>query len=934
MWNPIDVVFWKVEYENDFYIKLKILGIDANGDKKFLHYSLDNFFLVLSKENVEPILRKAFPVTKFNVIKIRSDCLSHVYSFKERLNDPTKTNVGDIYLVVGSLSIALFCSFNPKYFLDVTFYKSEDTEIKTRTLFSLMDKDVKDGIHFYYRNTKGRLYEELKYRKDCKSMNIRVAYFDIEVFTDVTCEDYLYRFPNGYLPDDKICMISCIYDEDYVVWYWGLDNVLEKYDKYRFVYCSDEKKMLLNFMTYIKQVDPLFLVCYNGYSYDVPCIMASIYHKFGVETFERTFSSMKIGVIDVPIIYETIIPLDYYLYVKRYSGLDLSSWKLNDVAEHKVGEKKVEINIVSLQRIFQNFYTKEDLDYGGAHMSWDIKYPIKDVKHPSSPLKCIFYCGEDSRILKKCFEFDKVLVTLYQYSKLIYVNLLDVFFCGNSTLLQKAFKSVGILECNFFFSEYNYKNKNLIFMEDGCTTIADAIEYTGQKSYPGALNYCIPGIYNDNSCLDYFSQYPNSMIVANLSPETIIVSSDPTPYANDPDILVIPYENHENMEDGEPVPEMQLFPDVQPDKHKVFIMCDRKQMGIIPTFSSHLLNLRKIEKKLYKETNEECYNIRQYILKILANSLYGVTGATEFSNALACFVVALATTLIGRYLLKKLKWIVESNGKEVKQADTDGLWIVNCQTKEAQEITDKVNKFFDDINMKNIKVEFEGFFPKVICLTKKKYIRQNDKMFSVAKGFEKKGSVFEKTLLQYCYNRVFTTQELTVESFMKYMVEESHNIKLIKTTKFKSLNEYDMSADSEQIRLVKKSNATGNLIASGDWLSYTYYILDIDMNVANKLNPFLLTKYENHNVDFFKLFKRQELNVRKLISIRNNINEALVNKTWNFYKSVVLTTILYEDIKCLCKILNCNIDIVLFLGVKNNFNVDILRLLASQEQPV
>lgn len=165
------------------------------------------------------------------------------------------------------------------------------------------------------------------------------------------------------------------------------------------------------------------------------------------------------------------------------------------------------------------------------------------------------------------------------------------------------------------------------------------------------------------------------------------------------------------------------------------MFCTIKQRkGLLAEILEELLTARKQAKhELAIETDpfkKAVLNGRQLALKVSANSVYGLTGATV--GKLPCLAIASSTTSYGRQMIEKTKHVVEQkytreNGyphdAQVIYGDTDSV-MVNFGVKDlpsvmklGQEAAQYVSAQF----IKPIKLEFEKVYFPYLLINKKRY---------------------------------------------------------------------------------------------------------------------------------------------------------------------------------------------------------------------
>lgn len=159
-----------------------------------------------------------------------------------------------------------------------------------------------------------------------------------------------------------------------------------------------------------------------------------------------------------------------------------------------------------------------------------------------------------------------------------------------------------------------------------------------------------------------------------------------------------------------------------------------KRKGMVPLILESLLGARKKAKNdLKKETDpfkKAVLNGRQLALKISANSVYGITGATV--GKLPCLQIASSVTGYGRQMIERTKEEVEkkytiANGYEhdaqVIYGDTDSVMVkfgpkdLGKVLKMGEEAAEYVSSKF----ISPIKLEFEKVYFPYLLINKKRY---------------------------------------------------------------------------------------------------------------------------------------------------------------------------------------------------------------------
>jgi DNA polymerase delta subunit 1 len=156
--------------------------------------------------------------------------------------------------------------------------------------------------------------------------------------------------------------------------------------------------------------------------------------------------------------------------------------------------------------------------------------------------------------------------------------------------------------------------------------------------------------------------------------------------------------------------------------------------GLLSQILEELLGARKKAKKeLAVETDpfkKAVLNGRQLALKISANSVYGITGATV--GKLPCLEIASSTTSYGRQMIEKTKAEVEakytiangySHDAQVIYGDTDSVMVKFGvkNLEEAMKLGEEAADYVSSKFIKPIKLEFEKVYFPYLLINKKRY---------------------------------------------------------------------------------------------------------------------------------------------------------------------------------------------------------------------
>lgn len=241
----------------------------------------------------------------------------------------------------------------------------------------------------------------------------------------------------------------------------------------------------------------------------------------------------------------------------------------------------------------------------------------------------------------------------------------------------------------------------------------------------------IPGFYKKPvAVLDYNSLYPSSIIESNLSFETHVdVFKDK--YINAPgyqyfrhEIILKDKDKNIIYENGKPKTKINIFAYKVDSEGNII-------KGILPSILDGLLKERKIVKN--KKTDDpflkNVYESLQLAFKVVANSLYGQTGAV--TSPLYKVEIAETTTFIGRNRLKFAINVVKTDmDAKVIYGDTDSIFVIFNVPYEGTEkdillrcinAGKKAESLINSKVPKPQKIEFEKIYYRMILVSKKKY---------------------------------------------------------------------------------------------------------------------------------------------------------------------------------------------------------------------
>lgn len=236
--------------------------------------------------------------------------------------------------------------------------------------------------------------------------------------------------------------------------------------------------------------------------------------------------------------------------------------------------------------------------------------------------------------------------------------------------------------------------------------VAEELEERFEETYVGAYVVDpVKGLHENLVVFDFMSLYPSIIVTHNIDPFTLNCKCC-------------------KSDEATKVPELGYH------------ICSKKK-GFVPEIVERLVKARrdlKSELKKHKPGTREyrSLNARQWALKILANSFYGMLGYPrarwyfkECAESVASF---------GRHYIHQSIEMAEKFGLKVIYGDTDSLHCeLGSKTKEeASKFLEQINKALPGI----IELELEGFYPRGVFVTKKRYAMVDEAGRMVVKGLE------------------------------------------------------------------------------------------------------------------------------------------------------------------------------------------------------
>ncbi|KAG8530249.1 DNA-directed DNA polymerase delta [Bacidia gigantensis] len=268
--------------------------------------------------------------------------------------------------------------------------------------------------------------------------------------------------------------------------------------------------------------------------------------------------------------------------------------------------------------------------------------------------------------------------------------------------------------------------------------------------------------------------------------------------------------------------------------------------GLLTQILEELLGARKRAKKELAVATDSfkkaVLNGRQLALKISANSVYGLTGATV--GKLPCLPIASSTTSYGRQMIERTKEEVEkkytiangySHDASVIYGDTDSVMVKfgPAELKKAMELGEEAAKFVSAKFINPIKLEFEKVYFPYLLINKKRYAGlywtnpdKHDKMDS--KGIETVRrdncrlvqNVIETSLRKILIDRDVQGAQDYVKDIISSLLQNKVDMSKLVITKALTKEKYDArQAHVELAERMRKRDA-GSAPTLGDRVAY------------------------------------------------------------------------------------------------------------------
>lgn len=306
--------------------------------------------------------------------------------------------------------------------------------------------------------------------------DMRVVAFDIETEVAGSDDASMDAFPNVFVPRNPINLITMSFRGKYFT--FGCKPYIHNDPDVTYVLCKNEEDLLTRWLTLYKKINPDAITGWNITNFDLPYIYNRMVALLGEKTandlspfgWVKTRETNFRGKAELEIEISGLAILDYLELYKKFELSPRENYKLDNIAEIELGQKKVEYDCS-----FKDLYVKY----------WQEKfvlYNIQDVKLIDA--------------LDDKLGFIMLAMNIGHLSK---CNFVDVY-------------RITRIWDNIIANHLVSKNMHVI---------TDYNHHGG--GYEGAyVKPTIPGVYKWCASFDVSSLYPSMIIQYNISPDTIL----------------------------------------------------------------------------------------------------------------------------------------------------------------------------------------------------------------------------------------------------------------------------------------------------------------------------------------------------------------------------------------------------------------------------
>ncbi|KAL5355852.1 DNA polymerase family B-domain-containing protein [Aspergillus floccosus] len=549
-----------------------------------------------------------------------------------------------------------------------------------------------------------------------------------------------------------------------------------------------EEKMLMAWRDFLEKVDPDVIIGYNIANFDFPYLLDRAKHlKCGRFPFWTRLKSIPSQAKETS------------FSSKQMGNRDTKATNTNG---------RIQLDLLQLvQRDYHlRSYTLNSVSYEFlGEQKEDVHHTMITELHngtPDSRRRLAVYCLKDAYLPQRLMDKLMCLINYTEMARVTGVPFNFLLSRGQqvkfiSQLFRKALEQQLVIPNRKSNEEQDY---------EGATVIEPVRGYYGVPI----------------ATLDFASLYPSIIQAHNLCYTTLLQKNS------------IEKLNLKKDEDYIVTPNGDMF-------------CTTKvRKGLLSQILEELLTARKKAKKdLAIETDpfkKAVLNGRQLALKISANSVYGLTGATV--GKLPCLPIASSTTSYGRQMIEKTKQEVEarytiangySHDAKVIYGDTDSVMVkFGVSTlEEAMKLGQEASEYVSSKFIKPIKLEFEKVYFPYLLINKKRYAglywTKTDKYDKMdTKGIEtvrRDNCLLVQNVIETVLHRILIDRDIdAAQEYVKETISDllQNKIDMSKLVITKALSKDDYKAKQAHVELAErmKKRDAGSAPTLGDRVAY------------------------------------------------------------------------------------------------------------------
>lgn len=457
-----------------------------------------------------------------------------------------------------------------------------------------------------------------------------------------------------------------------------------------------EPELLTDFGRILSAADPDIVMGYNIMQFDLPYVHNRCAKLGVIDTVRALLSRTSVGFsvreytkhgpYGAQLTYSCRLPgrvvFDMYTFVRN--EFKFSSYKLDDVAEKLLGDKKIDVHHSEIGRLSRSASGRRRL---AEYCIKDAELPVRLADHTKAVLTCI----EMSRAVKVSME--SVLYQQPQYK--LYSAILRETIARNMLMPSSQ-------------------------------TVLQVMGVNVMKTYRGAIVQDPKFGYYDRPVyvFDFASLYPSIMLRGNMCYSTHVPISYVRKYA---DRFRLDTDRPDERGDKVTLSRTRI----DDSTYTYFVQSDCCE-GVLPSLLAKLLRMRRdTRSQIACESNAFARSVldrRQTALKVCANAIYGFTGVRAERSWMPCTEIAMSVTAAGRDIITKtVNHVTTQYACTVIYGDTDSVMCLFDETtgapladlvEFAKSVEASINSIFDS----PVRIEFECVYLKFLLVMKKRYV--------------------------------------------------------------------------------------------------------------------------------------------------------------------------------------------------------------------